>query len=62
MKLLGKLETDGTYDQPAQVARIVSHGQSCSESIDLSSATDRFPMELQKILMAEIVGQSIADA
>jgi len=61
MNVLRRLETDGTYNQNAQVERILieSFGHACY-SFDLSSATDRFPVEIQERLLSTIFTPEIA--
>lgn len=60
MNMLRKLPTDGTYDQGAQANRIKSRAGNEAESIDLSSATDRFPRALQKILLEVLISEEYA--
>lgn len=62
MRILKKLETDGTYAQNLQADRIIRLAGNEAESIDLSSATDRFPFELQKILIATLWGQDFSES
>lgn len=63
MKRLRGMKTDGTYDQDIQVQRIVresrGHKTYC---FDLSSATDRFPIILQEILLEKMFGNEFAVA
>jgi len=55
MSILRRLETDGTYDQGKQVDRIVSQTLTRNAyCFDLSAATDRFPVKLQEILLAQV--------
>jgi len=61
MNMLRKLPTDGTYDQGAQANRIKSRAGNEAESIDLSSATDRFPRVLQKILLKVLVSEEFSE-
>lgn len=61
MNMLRKLPTDGTYDQGAQAQRIKSRASHEAESIDLSSATDRFPRVLQKILLKVLISEDFAE-
>jgi hypothetical protein len=58
MGTLKKLKTDGTYSHN-RVAELTKLHTKEGESIycfDLSNATDRFPVELQEELLAEIIG------
>jgi hypothetical protein len=63
MGVLRRLETDGTYGQEAQVERIqresIGHK---SYSFDLTSATDRFPVRLQALLLMYVFTPKIAQA
>ena len=54
--LLRKLETDGTFDQMRPAKRLVSLGYTSFWSLDLSSATDRFPLALQQAVISVLIG------
>jgi len=55
--------TNGTYDQDNQFTRCVKESLGKDTfSVDLSKATDRFPIELQRILLAEMFGEKYAQA
>lgn len=54
--LLRKLETDGTFDQMKPANRLVSLGYKSFWSLDLSSATDRFPLALQQTVISVLIG------
>lgn len=56
MKILRRMETDGTYDQGEQFKRIIREAKAPCFSFDLTSATDRFPIELQQHLVAALFG------
>jgi hypothetical protein len=60
MNILKRLETDGTYNQDDQFERILSSANYESSSFDLSNATDRFPVELQEILLSHMFSGPIA--
>lgn len=60
MKILGGLSADCTHDQNKFVHGLAS--RSFYASIDLSNATDRFPLSLQKRVMARIYGDDISNA
>lgn len=61
MEVLRRLETDGTWNQQSQVERILRESMGhAAYSFDLSSATDRFPIVLQEILLSFIVGEETA--
>jgi hypothetical protein len=63
MKRLRKMKTDGTYDQDIQVQRIVRESQGHKTyCFDLSSATDRFPIILQEIVLSKMYGKEFACA
>lgn len=54
--LLRKLETDGTFNQMRPAERLVSLGYTSFWSLDLSSATDRFPLALQQAVISVLIG------
>lgn len=59
MKALRQLETDGTYDQRNVVERTqqaIRNGKPI-HCLDLSSATDRFPVSLQEDLLCAWIGR-----
>jgi len=58
MQKLKKMVTDGTYSQETQATRVAKMTNEQSRSYDLSSATDRFPIEIQRWLISEIIGES----
>jgi len=61
MDVLRRLETNGTYSQGYQFDRIQIECQGeYTDSIDSSSWTDRFPVELQEILLSCIYDKEIA--
>lgn len=61
MSILKKMVTDGTYDQDDQVGRISRESLGHKTfSYDLSSATDRFPVKLQEILLSHMFGEEMA--
>jgi hypothetical protein len=64
MRCLRQLDTDGTYNQSHIVEKT---RQAISERkpihcLDLSSATDRFPVEIQESLLSKIIGTEKAKA
>jgi hypothetical protein len=61
MKVLKSMETDGTYNQTAQTQRIVNLANGDIYSFDLSSATDRFPIELQQKVVETLYGKRYSD-
>jgi len=52
--ILRKLPTDGTFNQVAPVERLRDRQVYPVYSLDLSAATDRLPLSLQRVLMAWI--------
>lgn len=62
MKCLRSLETDGTYDQRNVVKRTISYMERGFpiHCLDLSNATDRFPVLLQEIFLSHIIGKDLA--
>jgi hypothetical protein len=61
MDLLRSLETDGAYDQEAQAQRVLKNLNHESHSFDLSAATDRFPIALQKVVVSAMLGPKTAE-
>lgn len=60
MKCLRRMETDGTWDQDFQSERIRKLATSESISYDLTSATDRFPVEIQRLLISRLFGENLS--
>jgi hypothetical protein len=58
--ILRKLETDGTFDQMKPAQRLINLGFTSFWSLDLSSATDRFPLALQQVLLSVLIGPKLA--
>jgi len=61
MRLIRTLPTDGTYDQLAPIRRLYDRGHSSFWSFDLTAATDRLPLLLQKQILSCLVNDSFAD-
>ena len=59
--ILGKIPTDGTFDQLKPARTLIAKGKIRFWSYDLSAATDRFPVELQRGVMALLLGPRMAD-
>lgn len=59
--ILGKIPTDGTFDQLRPARALIARGKTRFWSYDLSAATDRFPVELQRGVMALLLGPKMAD-
>lgn len=62
LAVISRLETDCTLDQNRGFKRaiVLSRGKPIY-SFDLTSATDRFPLSLQKVLMDHLYGPEISD-
>lgn len=59
LDFLKQLPTDGTYGQEDVVKRILEPGMKYS-SFDLSAATDRLPIEIQKDVLSLFIGKKMA--
>lgn len=59
MSILTKMETDATDQEPGFKRILAEAGNTCY-SFDLTSATDRFPVKLQEILLSQIFNPKIA--
>lgn len=60
MNILRNLPGDFTYQ--GDVAKHLSAGRGPYFSFDLSSATDRFPVEVQRFVMERLFGKSKSEA
>jgi len=64
MDILGGIPTDGAFDQHRPVKRLLRMTESKKDvtfySFDLSAATDRFPVELQRALLEVMFGYTFA--
>lgn len=58
--ILRKIETDGTFNQIRPAQRLIDLGYRKFWSLDLSSATDRFPLALQQALLSALIGPRLA--
>jgi len=56
--ILGKLPNDGTMDQEASFARAQNKAREsgCAYGYDLSAATDRLPLSIQKWILSSLSG------
>lgn len=61
MGLLKSLKTDATFNQDAKLVPSPD-GDSFYYSLDLSSATDRFPVSLQEAVLGCLIGKEKAGA
>jgi hypothetical protein len=59
--ILKRIETDGTFNQQRPAQRLINLGYTKFWSLDLSSATDRFPLALQQAMMGAIIGPRLAE-
>lgn len=57
---LRRIKTDMTFNQLQ--SRSVLPDQGPYYSLDLSSATDRFPVEIQKVILGEMIGKDYSEA
>lgn len=62
MELLKKLETDGTWSQDQQSDRVMAKAGPESCSFDLTSATDRFPLLPQRLVVSQLFGGAIGES
>jgi len=60
--LLRKIPQDGTFDQYAPVRALKLTGKTWVASYDLSAATDRLPLQVQKIVLGPVLGLHLAEA
>lgn len=63
MNLLRTFKTDLTFNQEGceEIPSLIGP-QAKLFSLDLSSATDRFPVEFQEIIVSRLIGQERAEA
>lgn len=62
IRILSKIPNDLTFDQSLAPNKLVRSPGSIYHSLDLSQATDRFPMELQQHLLLLLYGNQLSDA
>jgi hypothetical protein len=60
-KLLAKIPQDCTFDQGKNLLTLKPTKGSSYHSLDLSSATDRFPIEVQQKILETLFGKEYAD-
>jgi len=62
-QFLAKLPNDGTFDQDESFRRAQAKAvkAGCSYGYDLSAATDRLPLSLQKVVLNSIFGEGVGD-
>lgn len=59
--LLRRIPQDGTFDQIAPVRRLKLTNKTFVASYDLSAATDRLPLIIQKMVLAPVIGSALAE-
>lgn len=59
LDFLKRVPMDGTYRQEEVIQKVISPGMKYS-SFDLSSATDRLPMEVQRDILSLFIGEKRA--
>ncbi|QKI79963.1 RNA-dependent RNA polymerase [Erysiphe necator associated mitovirus 15] len=57
LKLLKEMPTDGTYDQEGVINRLPNGPSEKYSSYDLSAATDRLPIDVQKDVLSLFIGK-----
>lgn len=63
MLILKKFKSDGTFDQIGQFNRILALTKNKKTfCFDLSKATDRFPIEIQRVIFEVLLGEEFAKA
>lgn len=64
-KRLRPISTDGTFDQIAPIERLIKRmdetGKTFVASYDLSAATDRLPLTLQRMILNKVMGEKLSD-
>jgi hypothetical protein len=63
--ILKEIPQDGTFDQLAPARELLKKSKLTEEtwwSLDLSAATDRFPLVLQKLALGQMLGSQYASA
>jgi len=63
--ILKEIPQDGTFNQLAPAKELLKKSRLTKEtwwSLDLSAATDRFPLELQKLALGQMLGSQYASA
>lgn len=59
--LLGRIPQDGTFDQHKPVKRLMLTKRDFVASFDLSAATDRLPLQIQKVVLGPVLGLHLAE-
>jgi hypothetical protein len=60
---LKSLPNDGTFNQDLSVLRCIEKSKLAGKSFgyDLSAATDRLPIELQKAILSSLIGEKASE-
>lgn len=61
-RLLSRIHQDCTHDQTKLIKKLVPRKGSKFHSIDLTTATDRFPIAIEKLILSIWFGKEYADA
>lgn len=61
LELLRHTNTDGTFDQEGAINRLPTGPGETYSSFDLSAATDRLPIEIQKDILSLYIGKEKAN-
>lgn len=61
LNILRRIPQDGTFDQTAPVLRLKLHKKSYVACYDLSAATDRLPLQIQKMLLQRPLGLHLSE-
>jgi hypothetical protein len=60
--ILKQIPNDGCFDQEKPLRRLLQKGYKEVFSYDLSSATDRFPIDLQRQVLSHLYTVDVAQA
>jgi len=61
-RLLSRINQDCTHDQIKWLRKLVPRKGSSFHSIDLTTATDRFPIEIEELILSTLYGREYAQA
>lgn len=61
LRSLSTINMDGTFDQLRPIRLLYDQGYKEMFSFDLTAATDRLPIQLQKQVLAELTSKEFAD-
>jgi len=60
--MLRKIRSDRTFSQDPQFSHIQASRKQKFHSLDLTAATDRFPLAVQKQVMTLLYGKTVSDS